>query len=76
MVAAFQYYVIIYYVFGGDTVAGAEYAGYAGTIAAMTTFAVIPLVTRLSTTYEKESVFLFHWRLHRWLSSQVVLLHA
>ena len=59
MVAAFQYYVIIYYVFGGDTVAGAEYAGYAGTIAAMTTFAVIPLVTRLSTTYGKKKAFFF-----------------
>lgn len=59
MVAAFQYYVIIYYVFSGDTVAGAEYAGYAGTIAAISTFAVIPLVTRLSTVYGKKKAFYF-----------------
>ena len=31
MVAAFQSYVIIYYVFQGDQALGAEYAGWAGT---------------------------------------------
>ncbi|HSM19345.1 MAG TPA: MFS transporter, partial [Hyphomicrobiales bacterium] len=45
MISSFQFYVIIYYVFGGDMVRGAEYAGYAGTLGAISTFCVIVLVT-------------------------------
>jgi GPH family glycoside/pentoside/hexuronide:cation symporter len=58
MVAAFQSYVIIYYVFGGDTVAGAEYAGYAGTLGAISTFVVIAVVTALATRIGKRRAFL------------------
>jgi GPH family glycoside/pentoside/hexuronide:cation symporter len=57
MVASFQFYVIIYYVFAGDTVAGAEYAGYAGTLGAISTFCVIVFVTWLATRIGKRRAF-------------------
>ncbi len=57
MVASFQFYVIIYYVFGGDTVLGAEYAGYAGTLGAVSTFLVIVIVTWLGTHIGKRRAF-------------------
>jgi len=57
MVASFQFYVIIYYVFAGDTVAGAEYAGYAGTLGAVSTFCVIVFVTWLATRIGKRRAF-------------------
>lgn len=57
MVASFQFYVIIYYVFAGDTVAGAEYAGYAGTLGAISTFCVIVFVTWLATKIGKRRAF-------------------
>ena len=58
MVSSFQFYVIIYYVFGGDTARGAEYAGYAGTLGALSTFLVIILVTWLGTHLGKRRTFL------------------
>ena len=57
LVSSFQYYVIIYYVFGGDIGAGAEYAGYAGTLGAISTFFVIIFVTWLSTRIGKRRAF-------------------
>ncbi|HMS01557.1 MAG TPA: MFS transporter [Gemmatimonadaceae bacterium] len=57
MISSFQTYVIIYYVFGGDQEAGARYAGYAGTLGAASTFAVIFLVTSLSTRLGKRRAF-------------------
>lgn len=57
LVASFQSYVIIYYVFGGDVDRGAEYAGYAGTLGALATFVVIPLVTWLGTHFGKRRAF-------------------
>ena len=59
MVAAFQFYVIIYYVTGGDTVEGARLAGYAGTLQSLSTFAVIVLVTWLGTRIGKRRAFFF-----------------
>ena len=59
LIASFQFYVIIYYVFGGDTVAGAEYAGYSGTLGAVSTFFVIILVTWLATKIGKRRAFFF-----------------
>jgi GPH family glycoside/pentoside/hexuronide:cation symporter len=53
LIASFQFYVIIYYVFAGDTVAGAEYAGYSGTLGAVSTFCVVVLVTWLGTKIGK-----------------------
>ena len=57
MVSSFQFYVIIYYVFGGDTVRGAEYAGWAGTVQSIATFGVIALVTWLGTRFGKKRTF-------------------
>ena len=52
-VSAFQSYVIIYYVFGGDQALGAQYAGYAGTLGAASSFAAISFVTWLGTRIGK-----------------------
>ena len=57
LISSFQFYVIIYYVFGGDTVRGAEYAGYAGTVGAISTFCVIVFVTWLGTRIGKRRAF-------------------
>lgn len=57
LISSFQFYVIIYYVFGGDQLAGAEIAGYAGSIGAVSTFAVIAFVTWLGTHLGKRRTF-------------------
>ena len=57
LISSFQFYVIIYYVFGGDQKLGAEYAGYAGTLGAASTFAVIFAVTWLGTRLGKRKAF-------------------
>jgi GPH family glycoside/pentoside/hexuronide:cation symporter len=59
MVASFQSYVIIYYIFDGDTSMGAEYAGWSGTLAAISTFCVIFIVTKFSTHFDKRKGFFF-----------------
>ncbi|WNC71749.1 MFS transporter [Thalassotalea psychrophila] len=57
MVSAFQSYVIIYYVFGGDQVLGAEYVGWAGTVSFIATSCSIFIVAKLSTLFGKRSAF-------------------
>ncbi|MGL1956174.1 MAG: MFS transporter [Colwellia sp.] len=57
MVSSFQSYVIIYYVFGGDQVLGAEYVGWAGTVSFIATSCSIFIVTKLSTLFGKRSAF-------------------
>jgi GPH family glycoside/pentoside/hexuronide:cation symporter len=57
LISSFQFYVIIYYVFGGDQTAGAKYAGLAGTVGAVCTFAVVAFVTWLSTRIGKRRAF-------------------
>ena len=57
LIASFQFYVIIYYVFGGDTELGSKYAGYSGTLGAISTFAVIVFVTWLGTRVGKRRAF-------------------
>ncbi len=57
LVSAFQAYVIIYYVFGGDKVLGAEYAGWSGTLSAVSTFIVISIVTWMATHIGKRRAF-------------------
>ena len=57
LVSSFQTYVIIYYVFGGDQAIGAEYAGWSGTLGAISTFFVIVIVTKLSTHLGKRRAF-------------------
>lgn len=57
LIASFQYYIIIYYVFGGDQTTGAEYAGYAGTVQSISTFLVIIATTWLGTKIGKRKAF-------------------
>lgn len=57
MVASFQFYVIIYFVFGGDQSQGALYAGWSGTLSAVSTFGVIVLVTWMATKIGKRRAF-------------------
>jgi GPH family glycoside/pentoside/hexuronide:cation symporter len=57
LISSFQFYVIIYYVFGGDQLAGAEYAGYAGTAQAVGLFVVVILATWLGTKLGKKRAF-------------------
>lgn len=59
MIAAFQSYVIIYYLFAGDNDAAGVYIGYAGTISTFSTFAVVALVTWISTRLGKRRAFMF-----------------
>jgi GPH family glycoside/pentoside/hexuronide:cation symporter len=57
LISSFQYYVIIYYVTGGNQNLGAEYAGYAGSVGAVSTFVVIIIVTWLGTRIGKRRAF-------------------
>ena len=57
LIAAFQSYVIIYYVFGGDQAAGAEFIGHAGLLGALSTLVVIAIVTWLATKLGKRRAF-------------------
>jgi GPH family glycoside/pentoside/hexuronide:cation symporter len=57
LISSFQSYVIIYYVFGGDTELGAEFVGYSGTAGAIATFFIIVLVTWLATKIGKRHAF-------------------
>lgn len=57
LISSFQFYVIIYYVFRGDQARGSEYAGYAGTLGAISTFAVIFFITWLGTKIGKRRAF-------------------
>ena len=57
LISSFQAYVIIYYVFGGDQELGAKWAGYSGTLGAISTFVVITLVTWLGTVIGKRGAF-------------------
>jgi len=57
LIASFQFYVIIYYVAGGDQNLGAKYAGWAGTLGAVCTFAVVAFVTWLATRIGKRQAF-------------------
>ena len=57
LISSFQFYVIIYYIFGGDQELGSEWAGYSGTIGAVSTFVVITLVTWMGTKIGKRKAF-------------------
>jgi GPH family glycoside/pentoside/hexuronide:cation symporter len=57
MIASFQSYVIIYYVFGGDKDAGAAFVGHAGLLGALSTLFVIVFVTWLGTKVGKRQAF-------------------
>jgi GPH family glycoside/pentoside/hexuronide:cation symporter len=53
LVASFQFYVIIYYVMGGDEIAGAKWAGVAGTVGAVANFAIVAGMAWLGTRIGK-----------------------
>lgn len=57
LIAAFQAYVIIFYVFAGDQAAAAVWIGYVGMLGAAATFGVIVLATLLGTRIGKRHAF-------------------
>ena len=57
MIAAFQSYVIIYYVFGGDKTAGSVFVGHSMLLGAISTLFVIAVVTWLGTKIGKRRAF-------------------
>ena len=57
LIASFQSYVIIYYVFAGDTETGATFVGHSGLLGALSTLGVIVFVTWLGTRIGKRRAF-------------------
>jgi GPH family glycoside/pentoside/hexuronide:cation symporter len=57
LIAAFQTYVIIYYVFGGDTETGSVFVGHAGLVQTVTSYIVIIIATWLGTKIGKRRAF-------------------
>jgi len=57
LISSFQFYVIIYYIFGGNQELGSEWAGYSGTLGSVSTFVVIAIVTWLGTKLGKRRAF-------------------
>ena len=57
LIASFQSYVIIYYVFEGDASKGADFVGHSGLLQAVTALAVIAFVTWLATRIGKRRAF-------------------
>jgi GPH family glycoside/pentoside/hexuronide:cation symporter len=57
LIAAFQSYVIIYYVFEGDQAAGSVFVGHSGLVQAISALVVIALVTWLATRIGKRRAF-------------------
>ena len=59
LISSFQFYVIIYYVMGGDEIAGAKWAGVAGTVGAVANFAIVAGMAWLGTKIGKRRA-LYH----------------
>lgn len=57
LISSFAFYVIIYYVCGGHQTEGAKYAGWAGTVGAVSTFGVVAFITWLGTRIGKRRAF-------------------
>ncbi|MFT5142739.1 MAG: GPH family glycoside/pentoside/hexuronide:cation symporter [Rhodothermales bacterium] len=57
LISSFQFYVIIYYVFGGDQLAGATWAGLSGTVQGIALFGVVVISTWLGTKVGKRRAF-------------------
>jgi len=55
---SFSIYVMIYYVFGGNTGKAGALLGWFGTLTSIFTFGIIPLVTWISTRLGKKRTFL------------------
>ena len=57
LIASFQTYVMIFYLYGGESEAAGPLIGWFGTLGSISTFAVIVLVTFLSPKIGKRSTF-------------------
>ena len=57
LIASFQSYVIIYYIFAGNAEAGADWVGHSGLLQAVTGLAVIAFVTWMATKIGKRRAF-------------------
>ncbi len=57
LIASFQSYVIIYYIFGGNAEAGADWVGHSGLLQAVTGLVVIAFVTWMATKIGKRRAF-------------------
>ena len=57
LIASFQSYVIIYYVFAGDAAKGADWVGHSGLLQAVSALCVIVLITWLATKIGKRRAF-------------------
>lgn len=57
MISAFQFYVVTYYIYAGDTEAGAWMVGLLGTITTVSTFIIIPFITWMSMKLGKRRAF-------------------
>ena len=58
-VAAFSFFIIVYYMFGGDAGAAGHWPAWFGTIGALCTcFLVIPVITSLSQRFGKKRTFI------------------
>ncbi|MEO0574274.1 MAG: MFS transporter [Pseudomonadota bacterium] len=57
LISSFQSYVIIYYIFAGDTELGLRWVGLSGTVQAFSSFFVIAIVTYTATRFGKRKTF-------------------
>jgi GPH family glycoside/pentoside/hexuronide:cation symporter len=57
LIAAFQSYVIIYYIFGGDADKGSAFVGHSGLLQTVSALGVIAIVTWLATKIGKRRAF-------------------
>jgi GPH family glycoside/pentoside/hexuronide:cation symporter len=57
LIAAFQSYVIIYYVFGGDAEQGSVFVGHSGLVQTISALGVITFITWLGTRIGKRRAF-------------------
>ncbi len=57
LIASFQSYVIIYYVFAGDAAKGADFVGHSGLLQAISALGVIAFVTWMATKIGKRRAF-------------------
>ncbi len=58
-VAAFSFFIIVYYLFGGNAAAAGSWPAWFGTISALCTcFLVIPIITFVSQRFGKKNTFL------------------
>lgn len=58
-IAQFAFFIIIFYMFGGDSVAAGQWPAWFGTVSALATaFLVIPIITFISTKIGKKNAFI------------------